>query len=158
MSAEKDSGLSMAACTSGGVSSTSIVLSRYAVLIGWMAVIWMFSAQPNSAAETRHYFGTFNFCVRKLAHFTEYAILAVLALWCFRSHGKNPNHRLLKLIGGSNVVSAAVAFAALYACSDEIHQAFVPGRGAAILDVLVDSSGAFTSISILRFLEKRRRK
>ena len=34
----------------------------------------------------------------------------------------------------------------IYAVSDEVHQAFVPGRGPALKDVLIDSAGAFTGI------------
>ena len=34
----------------------------------------------------------------------------------------------------------------LYACSDEIHQLFIPGRSGEILDVLIDTLGGITSI------------
>ena len=37
----------------------------------------------------------------------------------------------------------------LYACSDEFHQAFVPGRGPAFRDVLVDTSGGLTALLII---------
>ncbi len=35
----------------------------------------------------------------------------------------------------------SLAFVFLYACSDEFHQSFVPGRGPAFRDVLIDTSG-----------------
>ena len=34
----------------------------------------------------------------------------------------------------------------LYAISDEIHQSFVPGRGASIRDVCIDTSGVIMGI------------
>lgn len=37
----------------------------------------------------------------------------------------------------------AELFCALYACSDELHQYFVPGRSCRFFDVYVDSTGAF---------------
>lgn len=62
--------------------------------------------------------------VRKLAHATEYAILALL--W-FGALGSKPQ---------------AVVIAFLYACTDEFHQLFVPGRAGLFTDVLIDTSGA----------------
>ena len=37
----------------------------------------------------------------------------------------------------------------LYASSDEIHQAFVPGRGPMLTDVLIDTSGVVTGIILV---------
>ena len=42
-----------------------------------------------------------------------------------------------------NFIIRAEIFCALYACSDEFHQYFVPGRSCKFFDVCVDSSGAF---------------
>jgi len=42
----------------------------------------------------------------------------------------------------------------LYACTDEIHQLFVPGRGAQMSDVLLDSAGA--GLGIVLFVTIRR--
>ena len=42
-----------------------------------------------------------------------------------------------------NFLIRAEIFCALYACSDEFHQYFVPGRSCKFFDVCVDSSGAF---------------
>lgn len=42
-----------------------------------------------------------------------------------------------------NFIVRAEIFCALYACSDELHQYFVPGRSCKFFDVCVDSSGAF---------------
>lgn len=42
-----------------------------------------------------------------------------------------------------NFLIRAEIFCALYACSDEFHQYFVPGRSCKLFDVCVDSTGAF---------------
>ena len=42
-----------------------------------------------------------------------------------------------------NFAIRAEIFCALYACSDELHQYFVPGRSCKFFDVCVDSTGAF---------------
>ena len=68
--------------------------------------------------------------VRKLAHATEYAILALL--W-FGALGSKPQ---------------AVVIAFLYACTDEFHQLFVPGRAGLFTDVLIDTSGALAAMII----------
>lgn len=74
--------------------------------------------------------------VRKAAHMTEYAILSILLyLWFGYWEWKN----------GKKILLAALV-AALYAASDEFHQLFVPGRAAAVGDVLIDSSGALLGV------------
>lgn len=81
-------------------------------------------------------FKEFNYIVRKFAHFTIYFILGVLVLNAFRRGGR----RSIRFICISFIVCV------LYAMSDEFHQSFVPGRGPAIFDVLIDSSGSATGI------------
>lgn len=74
--------------------------------------------------------------LRKTAHFCVYGVLGVLLLLyslCFAA--KPPAHMLRALLA-----------ATVYAASDEIHQAFVPGRGSAVTDVLLDSAGALCGI------------
>ena len=72
--------------------------------------------------------------VRKLAHATEYAILALLWFGTF----------------GSQLKSVEIAF--IYACTDEFHQLFVPGRAGLFTDVLIDTSGAIVAMIILWFI------
>jgi VanZ family protein len=43
-------------------------------------------------------------------------------------------------------------FCILYAISDEVHQLFVLGRGAQVVDVLIDSLGAFVGIGMYRVI------
>ena len=76
------------------------------------------------------------FLIRKLAHFTEYLILGILIIRLLRTYGKL-NVRMI-------VTAIVICF--LYAASDEIHQIFVLGRTAKVLDTLIDTSGASIGI------------
>jgi len=68
----------------------------------------------------------------KLAHFSEYALLGFL------------------LGRGTGNAPLAFALAALYGVSDEVHQAFVPGREASALDWLADAAGALIGAFLSR--------
>ena len=76
-----------------------------------------------------------DFIVRKAAHFTEYFILFILL---YRAINKKKDAEI-------KVYILAILIVFLYASSDEFHQAFVPGRGPAFRDVLVDTSGGLTA-------------
>ncbi|MCI8367825.1 MAG: VanZ family protein [Eggerthellaceae bacterium] len=97
------------------------------------------------------------FPIRKAAHMTEYAILAVLALVQLRLWPAfNGNESQLR-----RAVGLAWGFAVLYAATDEIHQLFVPGRAGLFTDVMIDATGAAlglllaATIIVLRTQRKR---
>ena len=81
--------------------------------------------------------------VRKCAHFSEYAVLSItvnLYLWiCYHIE----RFFVKEKVSMWNFLWRAEAFCAIYACSDELHQYFVPGRSCKFFDVCVDSTGAF---------------
>lgn len=123
----------------------------------WMLVIFVFSAQKSEEStklsngagryvvttvnevmdkgwdeeKVEEYALAIDHPVRKLAHATEYAILALL--W-FGALGSKPQ---------------AVVIAFLYACTDEFHQLFVPGRAGLFADVLIDASGAAAAMLVV---------
>lgn len=123
----------------------------------WMLVIFVFSAQKSEEStklsngagryvvttvnevmdkgwdeeKVEEYALAIDHPVRKLAHATEYAILALL--W-FGALGSKPQ---------------AVVIAFLYACTDEFHQLFVPGRAGLFTDVLIDTSGAAVAMFVV---------
>jgi len=122
------------------------------LVIGWMILIFIFSSQPGDISSENNkfviyvfnllginlnsIFGTMSdFIVRKSAHFTEYFILYI---FLFRAISTKKNKDIKVFIGALLIVF-------LYACSDEFHQFFVPGRVSAFRDVLVDTCGGLTS-------------
>ncbi|HEX7022330.1 MAG TPA: VanZ family protein [Trueperaceae bacterium] len=62
---------------------------------------------------------------------------------------------LVSLATGRPLV--AVMIASLYGVSDELHQAFVPGRSSDPLDWLADTLGAVLVVAAVGFLTRRRR-
>ena len=86
--------------------------------------------------------------IRKSAHLTIYLILGFLLLSLVKEY------RLLD----TKAILIAFTIAALYACSDEIHQLFVPGRSGEILDVIIDSIGSLIGIGIYYGFYKWRSK
>jgi VanZ family protein len=70
--------------------------------------------------------------IRKCAHLTEYFILSLLIFRGLRGEQKDWHLRW---------ALATILIVAGYAALDEFHQSFVPGRTAAVGDVLIDISG-----------------
>jgi VanZ family protein len=87
---------------------------------------WLLPHTPMETLEMIH------FAIRKCAHFTEYFILSLFILHGIRS-GRKETRLAWALL--------AIVVVAAYASLDEFHQSFVPGRTAALGDVLIDTSG-----------------
>jgi VanZ family protein len=120
-------------------------LARFWPVIVWAVVIFMFSTHTFTSENTSrvispilrwlfphatpHFLGLANHLVRKGAHVFEYFIFSVLLLAAIR------NRRAWRL----KWALLAVAIVFVYACSDEFHQIFVPGRGPAVRDVMLDT-------------------
>src|SRR5262245_4291115 len=77
---------------------------------------------------------------RRLAHLSEYAILAALWLRAF-VRGRNLTPRSAGLL--------ALAISVAWALLDELHQSFVPSRSASLADVLVDTVGALIALTVV---------
>jgi VanZ family protein len=80
---------------------------------------------PETLSELHH-------LIRKCAHFVEYFVLSLLVLRGIRA-GRKEAHLGWALV--------AIGIVAGYAALDEFHQSFVPGREAAVADVLLDTAG-----------------
>lgn len=104
-------------------SETSGILLEFLKLLG---------IGPGSSVQ-----GALSYLVRKAGHFTEYLILAILFL---RNQKEQES--------SGRTVFYALLFVFLYACSDEFHQSFIPGRGPAFTDVLIDTIGGLTGITL----------
>ena len=92
---------------------------------------------------------TLSFCVRKCAHFTEYLILGASLCVTVRDMIKEKMHRTAYFCQNT----AAWCIGTLYAVTDEIHQAFVPGRSCELRDVLIDSCGVLAGVLIIWHLQ-----
>ena len=82
--------------------------------------------------------------LRKAAHVTEYAILAVLVLAAL-----NQTFRLQPPGWSWRRAGLTLLICGVYAVSDELHQAFEPTRYASGVDVLIDVSGAAMAVGVL---------
>ena len=77
--------------------------------------------------------------VRKIAHFSIYALCGILLI-C-----------LMLTFRIKNIIRIGISFSLglIYAISDEIHQSFIPGRSAQLTDVLIDTSGVIFGIVLV---------
>ena|SRR5438045_438625 len=142
-------------------------LGRYGPVIAWVCFIFFASTGNFSADNTSRIIRPLllwlspgiseasiseaHFLVRKAAHFTEYAVLALLAARAFRTSQRRA------LSGWWWLVSFALV--ACVALSDEFHQSFVPSRTASIYDSLLDMAGGATALAcVALWLARRRRK
>lgn len=92
--------------------------------------------------QEAHYIERIHYPVRKLAHMTEYFLLAMsvsLPLYVYRVRGI-----WLLLLAGSICVG--------FACLDEYHQSFVAGRGPSQKDVMIDSIGIAAGVLLVQII------
>ncbi|MEM6629860.1 MAG: VanZ family protein [Bacteroidota bacterium] len=129
-------------------------------LLSWMMIIFVLSHQdgPTSAAlsdwvkdlikTVLSYLGFvsenkggmgWGWLLRKIAHATEYAILAVLSVRVFYLYQER-----------SKALIYSLCLCIVYAMLDEFHQSFIPGRGPSLRDVGIDSLGAGIALGILQ--------
>jgi VanZ family protein len=137
---------------------------RYAPLLVWMALIFFASTGELSASNTslivrplllwlfpdmsEQRIALVHFFTRKLAHFTEYAILSLLAARAFSGSHFQALRRFWFHLALSLVV--------LYALSDEFHQTFVPTRTGSIYDSLIDIAGGLTALTLFALWRRRK--
>lgn len=141
---------------------------KLVLLITWMAIIFNFSndngtestkksdlvitkiyqvitnAEP-SKKQLQNIIDKYVYPIRKLAHFTEYAVLGILLVNFINEF------KILSI----KVIIISVILCMLYAISDEIHQLFSAGRSARILDVFIDTLGSSTGIIIYKLLNNK---
>ena len=112
--------------------------ARWLAVAGWLALIFFLSSQSQLPSPPDPWA---DLIFKKGAHFTVYAVLAVL---------------LRRALPPSRWIWAlSWILAVLYAASDEWHQSFVPGRHPQLTDVLIDACGATTGLLIFWWLRRR---
>lgn len=125
--------------------------------LAWMALIMWFSTGDFSAENTgsvlqpvlqwllpwasSSQIATLHALVRKMAHMTEYAVLATLWFIALTRERRWSARRAAWL---------ALLVAVGWAFLDELHQATVPSRTASIGDVGFDTAGALVASSVAR--------
>lgn len=133
---------------------------KWMYVVIWAVIIFIFSSQTGAVSNDNNRFivtifkhlgldldqylgGVSDFIIRKLAHLTEYFIFYHFVY-----------NALIEDLSKRSALIASLAIVFIYACSDEIHQAFVPGRGPGIKDVLIDTGGG-TLCMFLKILWKK---
>lgn len=151
----------------------------HVLVIVWMVFIFYMSAQPGDTSgeisggvshmfvqiwnsifglgwnegEILHMAEIWDYPIRKLAHMTEFGILAMLVYWAFGLYAKLWGSVQLGEIGKIRAwiskhkrYVAAWLLTICYAATDEIHQVFVPDRNGNLFDVVVDGTGAVIAL------------
>ncbi len=138
--------------------------SRYAPLFAWMILIFLASTGELSASNTSRIIRPLllwlfpnigeeriifaHFVIRKAAHFTEYAVLALLGARAF----VGSSHERLRRAW----FWAALLLVVLYSLSDEFHQSFVATRTGSIYDSFIDMAGGLTALLLFAAWRRRR--
>lgn len=133
---------------------------RYGPLLLWMGFIWFASTREFSADNTSKVLrplivwlfpgiseervAAAHFLIRKLSHFTEYGILALLARRAFITSSQDLVKRYWFYL--------ALLLCVSYSLLDEFHQSFVPSRTASLGDSAIDIAGGLTVLLVCRFL------
>jgi VanZ family protein len=132
-------------------------LKYWLPLLIWLGVIFVASTDLMSAEHTSRFFvpillwlkpgmapetiRSILFAMRKCAHLSQYAVLALLFWRAFR-RGSAIRGKMSILFG------AVLLGCAVFAASDEFHQSFVKSRTPSVRDVLLDIAGASLGLLI----------
>ena len=112
------------------MSGRSRVVLRFGTLVAYSALIFYLSAQSDlgDGASFLDFPGR-----DKVVHVIIYAIWGWIFSWALT--GARP-------IRPASAVVIATILGTLYGVTDEIHQAYVPGRTSSIYDLAADAAGA----------------
>jgi VanZ family protein len=132
-------------------------------VFAWMSLIFVASTDLMSGQQTSRFIGPFlrwliadispegiaavQFLVRKAAHVTEYAILALLMFRALAGGRERQPWQAWLVLG----------IAAAYAALDEWHQSFVASRTGSPRDVAIDVFGALLGVLIYWWFTRRSR-
>ena len=70
--------------------------------------------------------------IRKIAHFSIYALVGFLLMALFSTYNINEKNKII----------STIIIGAIYAISDEFHQSFISGRSGQVSDIFLDTLGA----------------
>ena len=122
--------------TNRNLHRTFQLLYRWLPAVLWMLGIFYFSSKPTLPQAPGPWLDA---ALKKLAHIFEYSTLYLLLVRSWRGH-----------VLPRKALDVALWTAAAFAASDELHQAFVPGRHCTLYDFLIDLSGVLLLWWLLR--------
>ncbi len=122
-------------------SGRTLRVARWLPAILWMSFLFYLSHQTAPLEPVASNVDPF------LAHVAVYSVLAFLLHFALAGYS-NAAPRWVP-------VSIAFALAVLYGVSDEIHQAYVPGRVASELDLAADAIGAVIGVGLASLITSR---
>ena len=109
--------------------------ARWLAVATWMGGIFYLSQQTAPLGATASESESI------VAHLSLYAGLALLFQWALTGGAV----RRMLVFGWAPI---AFALTVLYGVSDEVHQAFVPGRTPALIDIALDAAGAMLGVGL----------
>lgn len=109
-----------------------------------MGIIFYLSDQPDLPRAPQPWL---DMALKKLGHAAAYALLFLLL-----------RRAWLRILDSRRALPASLVITAAYAVSDELHQAFVPGRHANVYDVVIDLTGVLLLWWLLRGRDTRNRR
>lgn len=113
----------------------------YSDLIVNRILAFLFNDPQLVSPDYFKWYPTMNYLVRKLAHFTEYAVFSSLFCWYFSK----------KKTKASDLFVYSLLPTLIIAILDEYLQKFI-GRGSLVSDVMIDGWGGVTGISFCLLL------
>ena len=128
-------------------------------MIIWMIFIFIMSnTNGNDSSSQSNFFAniilqfinihkeTLTLLIRKIAHMSEYAILALFTYYA-----------LIKIAFNKRIIfQITFLISFLYACSDEFHQLFISGRSGQFTDIIIDSTGCLIMLLFLYLWDKKK--
>jgi len=142
---------------------------RWTAVLLWMGVIFWFSHQDAQSSSTfssavleflltlfrvdssdiawpnHPLYSNAVFLLRKCAHFFVFTVLGLLAYHAVHSYPDATRTQRLVI---------PLSLGIVYACTDELHQFFIPGRACQIRDVCIDSAGVLCGILLCMLLHR----
>lgn len=137
--------MAMIYCFSAQTGQQSGALSGR--ITGWLLnlIVPDYANMPaQEQADLRYIAGTI---IRKLGHFSEFALLGLALMLHIQTLKKKITVRL--------PILWAWAVGTLYAGSDEFHQSFVADRGPSVVDVMIDSAGVIAGVLVMFWILRR---
>ncbi len=122
---------------------TAPTILRWLAVVGQAALIFVLSAQSDLRLAPEP---ALDFALHKAGHLAVYGVLAWLLARALEVPGRTARV----------VMVASLLLSIAYGATDELHQAFVRGRGSSPVDVAIDGVGALAGLAVYAVWGRRR--